>query len=107
MTRSLREEARKAASILLEAVTPKDSYTSEHALKVDHLSRLVGVNLGLSEQQLETLELGALLHDLGKIGVPDAILEKPGPLTEEEWAAVKRPPGVGAQLIEPLEILSR
>lgn len=105
MTRSLRKEARKAASILLEAVTPKDSYTSEHALEVARLSRFVGVNLGLSEQQLETLELGALLHDLGKIGVPDAILEKLGPLTEEEWAAVKRHPDIGARMIEPIDAL--
>ena len=47
------------------------------------------------------------MHDLGKIGVADEILAKPGPLTEEEWAAVKLHPQIGAQMIEPLEILSR
>jgi putative two-component system response regulator len=49
---------------------------------------------------------GALLHDLGKLSVADAILEKLGPLTDEEWKVVKRHPEVGAQMIEPLEVLS-
>jgi HD-GYP domain-containing protein (c-di-GMP phosphodiesterase class II) len=52
------------------------------------------------------LVLGALLHDLGKLAVSDAILEKPGPLTEEEWAVVKRHSDVGARMIEPIEVLS-
>jgi putative nucleotidyltransferase with HDIG domain len=101
------EEARKLTSILVDAATPKDGYTAEHAVEVARLSRLVGVDLGLSEEELEWLVHGALLHDLGKLGVPDAILEKPGTLTEEEWKVIKRHPEVGAQMIEPLEILSR
>jgi HD-GYP domain-containing protein (c-di-GMP phosphodiesterase class II) len=52
------------------------------------------------------LVLGALLHDIGKLAVSDAILEKPGPLTEEEWAVVKRHSDVGARMIEPIEVLS-
>src|SRR5919112_608443 len=101
------EEARKVTSILVDAVTPKDGYTAEHALEVARLSRLVGMDLGLTEEELEWLVHGALLHDLGKIGVADEILEKLGPLTQEEWALVKRHPEVGARMIEPLEILSR
>jgi HD-GYP domain-containing protein (c-di-GMP phosphodiesterase class II) len=101
------EEARKVTSILVDATTPKDHYTSDHALQVARLSWLVGVELGLSEEELEWLVHGALLlHDLGKIGVADAILEKLGPLTEEEWRVVKRHPDVGARMIEPLECLS-
>jgi len=99
------EEAHKVASILVEAVTPKDGYTSEHASQVSHLSQLVGVELDLTEGEIETLVLGALLHDLGKLGVPDAVLEKPGPLTEEEWAVVKRHTDIGARMIEPIEVL--
>jgi putative nucleotidyltransferase with HDIG domain len=100
------EEARKVTSILVDAVTPKDGYTADHALEVARLSRLVGMDLGLSEEELEWLVHGALLHDLGKLGVADEILEKPGTLTEEEWALIKRHPEVGARMIEPLEVLS-
>jgi HD-GYP domain-containing protein (c-di-GMP phosphodiesterase class II) len=100
------EEARKVTSILVDATTPKDHYTPDHALEVARLSRLVGVELGLNEEQLEWLVHGALLHDLGKLGVADSILEKLGPLTEEEWAVIKRHPEIGALMIEPLESLS-
>jgi HD-GYP domain-containing protein (c-di-GMP phosphodiesterase class II) len=99
------EEARKVTSILVDAATPKDGYTAEHAVEVARLSRLIGMDLGLSEEELEWLVHGALLHDLGKLGVAEQILEKPGPLTEEEWAAVKRHPEIGARMIEPIEIL--
>src|SRR5215216_4831098 len=100
------EEARKVTSILVDATTPKDHYTADHALEVARLSWLVGMELGLDEEELEWLVHGALLHDVGKIGVADAILEKLGPLTEEEWALIKRHPEVGARMIEPLESLS-
>ena len=101
------EEARKITSILVDATTPKDGYTADHALEVARLSRLVGMELGMSEDELEWLVHGALLHDLGKLGVPDAILGKPSTLTEEEWALVKCHSEIGARMIEPLEILSR
>jgi HD-GYP domain-containing protein (c-di-GMP phosphodiesterase class II) len=100
------EEARKVTSILVDAITPKDHYTADHALEVARLSWLVGMKLGLSEEELEWLVHGALLHDVGKLSVADAILEKLGPLTEEEWKVVKRHPDVGARMIEPLESLS-
>jgi HD-GYP domain-containing protein (c-di-GMP phosphodiesterase class II) len=101
------EEARKVTSILVDATTPKDGYTADHAAKVARLSRLVGMDLGMNEDELEWLVHGALLHDLGKLGVADSILGKPGPLTEEEWKAVKRHSEIGARMIETLEILSR
>ena len=94
--------------VLLEKSVPpttKDSYTAEHAAEVARLSRLVGLDLGFNEEGLEWLVHGALLHDLGKISVAEEILGKPGPLTEEEWAAVKRHPQIGARMIEPIEPL--
>jgi putative nucleotidyltransferase with HDIG domain len=100
------EEARKVTSILVDAITPKDHYTADHALQVARLSWLVGRELGLNEEELEWLVHGALLHDVGKISVADEILEKLGPLTEVEWKVVKRHPDVGARMIEPLEVLS-
>ena len=101
------EEARKVTSILVDAATPKDGYSTDHALQVARLSWLVGMELGMNEEELEWLVHGALLHDLGKLGVSDAILEKLGPLTEEEWKVVKRHPEVGARMIEPLESLRK
>ena len=65
------------------------------------------MELGMNEDELEWLMHGALLHDLGKLGVADEILGKPGTLTEEEWALVKCHSEIGARMIEPLEILSR
>jgi len=100
------EEARKVTSILVDAVSPKDGYTADHAVEVARFSRQVGMDLGINEEELEWLVHGALLHDLGKLGVADAILENPGSLTEEEWAVIKRHPDVGARMIEPLEDLS-
>jgi HD-GYP domain-containing protein (c-di-GMP phosphodiesterase class II) len=101
------EEARRVTAILLDAATPKDGYTAEHAVEVARLSRLVGIDLGFNKEELEVLVQGALLHDLGKLGVADAILRKPDDvLTEEEWAAVKRHPEIGAQMIEPIVPLS-
>jgi HD-GYP domain-containing protein (c-di-GMP phosphodiesterase class II) len=89
----------------LPPATTKDGYTTEHAAEVARLSRMVGLHLGFDKEGLEWLVDGALLHDLGKIGVADEILGKPGPLTEEEWVAVKRHPEVGARMIEPIEPL--
>jgi hypothetical protein len=82
------------------------SSTAEHAVEVARLSGLVGMDLGLEGEELEWLVHGALLHDLGKLGVADEILQKPGPLMEEEWEAVRRHPQLGAQMIEALEPLS-
>jgi HD-GYP domain-containing protein (c-di-GMP phosphodiesterase class II) len=101
------EEARKVTSILVDATTSKDGFSTDHALEVARLSRLVGMELGMNEEELEWLVHGALLHDLGKLGVADEILGKPSTLTEEEWALVKRHSEIGARMIEPLEILSR
>jgi putative nucleotidyltransferase with HDIG domain len=101
------EEARKVAASLVEVVTPRDGYFIEHALAVAELSRRVGAEFDLSEEVLEALALGALLHDLGKLGVPEAVREKSGPLTQQEWEVIKRHPDIGARMIEQIWCLRR
>ena len=72
-----------------------------HALHVAALSVRVGTAIGLRPPELGTLELAAKLHDVGKLTVPRSILAKPGPLDDEEWAAMRRHPGEGARLLAP------
>jgi putative nucleotidyltransferase with HDIG domain len=86
--------------LLAEAATTSMSYYSDHPLAVANLSRAVGVELGLSEEALEILVLGALLHDVGKLGVPEAVLQKGGPLTPQEKELIERHADIGASMIE-------
>ena len=72
-----------------------------HALHVAALSIRIGTALGLRPPELETLELAAKLHDVGKLTIPPSILAKPGPLNDEEWAAMRRHPAEGARLVAP------
>ena len=70
------------------------------------MSLVVGRAMGLEEERLKTLELGALFHDIGKIGIPSDILRKPGPLTDEEFEIVKEHPELGEKILAPIERLS-
>ncbi len=101
------EEARTVAWALLEAATPADGYIVDHAVAVADLSRLVGAEMGLGEGALEALALGGLLHDLGKLGVAGAILQKVGPLAGWEARLVEGHPDIGARMVEPLGCLRR
>ena len=82
---------------LVTAVDNKDRYTRRHSEDVMHYSLQIAQALGLGADAQRTIEVAALLHDVGKIGVPDAILRKPGRLTEEDFEAIKQHPtdGVG------------
>jgi len=86
------------------AVDAKDSYTSGHSDRVSYYSVLIGKEMGLSEEELDILKQGALFHDIGKIGIPDAILQKPGKLTDEEYDDIKNHPSIGAKIIGPAKI---
>jgi len=88
---------------LTSLIDLKDHYTEGHSRNVGELSRGFAEHLGLPRSQVEEIALAALLHDIGKIGIPDTILKKPGPLTEAEFAKVKRHAGLGASAIEPIE----
>ena len=86
------------------AVEAKDPYTRGHSDRVADFSVLIGKHLGLSESDLNTLRIGGLFHDIGKIGVPDSILKKEAKLTDEEYAEIKKHPSVGAHILSTATI---
>jgi len=90
---------------LANAVDVRDAYTHDHSQRISVLTRETGVEMGMNNEQLEILQWGSLLHDIGKIGVPDHILLKPGELTPEEYEVIKKHPIVGASIIEPVKKL--
>ncbi len=82
----------------------RDDDTGHHVIRVGRFARVAGEELGLDERTLDELEQAAKLHDVGKIGIPDAILLKPGKLTEEEFLVIQKHCGIGKKIIEPLSI---
>ena len=91
---------------LATALDARDPYTSGHSERVAALSVAIGRKMQLPETDIETLRLGALLHDIGKIGVSDTVLRKPGTLTPDEFEQIKRHPLLGARILKPLRFLS-
>jgi HD-GYP domain-containing protein (c-di-GMP phosphodiesterase class II) len=89
---------------LLEA---KDAYTHGHSERVRNYSVMAGLKLGFPMKDVETLRLGAALHDLGKIGVNDAVLNKVERLTSDEWELIKRHPVIGYDVLSPTQFLSQ
>jgi diguanylate cyclase (GGDEF)-like protein len=87
---------------LANALEAKDEYTSSHARWITDMSLEVGKELGLAPNELKHLELGALFHDIGKIGIPHSILLKPGPLSQVEWQVIKTHPEVGERILAPI-----
>jgi diguanylate cyclase (GGDEF)-like protein len=92
---------------LANALEANDEYTSSHARWITDMALTVGRELGMDPKALKRLELGALFHDIGKIGVPEAILGKPGPLSDEEWKVVRLHPELGARILAPIERLEQ
>jgi diguanylate cyclase (GGDEF)-like protein len=90
---------------LANALETMDEETSSHARWICDMALLVGEELGLDPEQLKRVELGALFHDIGKIGVPPSILTKPGPLTHEERSLIERHPELGERILAPIEQL--
>jgi HD-GYP domain-containing protein (c-di-GMP phosphodiesterase class II)/putative methionine-R-sulfoxide reductase with GAF domain len=91
---------------LANALEAKDEYTSSHARWITDASLEVGRLLGMDARSLKRLELGALFHDIGKIGIPSDILLKPGPLNDEEWEIIKLHPELGERILAPITRLS-
>ena len=85
-------------------VEAKDTYTRGHSDRVSEYSVLIGEKLGLPEAQIKTLRIGGLFHDIGKIGIPDSILLKPGKLTDDEYSEIKNHPSIGAHILGSAKI---
>jgi HD-GYP domain-containing protein (c-di-GMP phosphodiesterase class II) len=84
---------------LTSAVDAKDAYTCGHSERVAVLSKIIAQEAGLSEQQVERIYMAGILHDVGKIGVPESVLQKPGRLTAEEFEQMKKHPAIGARIL--------
>ena len=95
-----------AVRALAAALDARDPYTAGHSERVSRFSVAMGEELGLDAQSIETLRLGALLHDIGKIGVPDEVLRKPGILSAAEFESIKTHPTAGARILRSIAFLA-
>jgi putative two-component system response regulator len=102
---SLEDSYRSTLKALTAALETRDSETHGHSERVVTYSLRLGREYGLSSEAMKSLEFGALLHDIGKIGVPDSILRKPAKLTEEEWVRMREHPVHGQQILRGIEFL--
>jgi len=102
---SLEAAYRSTLKALTAALETRDSETHGHSERVVSYSLRLGREYGLSPEEMKALEFGALLHDIGKIGVPDSILRKPAKLTEEEWVRMREHPVHGQQILRGIEFL--
>lgn len=88
---------------LANAVDAKSPWTAGHSWRVTTVALNIGREMGLSETELETLQKGGLFHDIGKIGVPETILDKQGKLTDAEYATIRKHPEIGAEIMGPIQ----
>ncbi len=95
-----------AIRALAMALDARDPYTAGHSERVSVLSVAIGRSLRLRDEEIEVIRLGALLHDIGKIGVPDAVLLKPTALTPAEFDIIKQHPGAGARILQSVPFLA-
>ncbi|HEX9919656.1 MAG TPA: HD domain-containing phosphohydrolase [Pyrinomonadaceae bacterium] len=102
---SLEDAYRTTLKALAAALETRDTDTHGHSERVVSFSLRLGRELKLDEEGLRALEFGALLHDIGKIGIPDMILRKPAALTEEEWRTMRQHPMLGQQILRGIEFL--
>ena len=101
--RILKKTHLDSVKVLVEAIDAKDPYTRGHSDRVTRMSLKIAFQLGFAEDRLESLEYGALLHDIGKIGIKDEVLLKPGTLDSEEYQYIQEHPLIGIKIIEGLD----
>ena len=104
-TRELQSTYEGTVIALAAMIEGKDTSTLRHLFRVQEFCRLLARTMGLPDKRLRQLELGSMLHDIGKYAVPDAILLKPGPLTDEEWVEMRRHPDYGRDFVKNIPFL--
>lgn len=102
---TLKNVQREFLLSLAAMIDAKSPYTRAHSERVSAYARAFGQRLGVSARELKIVTTGGRLHDLGKIGVPDSIINKPGRLDDDEWQAVRRHPEVGAEMLQPIAMM--
>ena len=105
MSQQSKSDLLATITVLIKLIEMKDPYTEGHSEKVSMWSEIVARNLGLNKKEQEEIKLAARLHDIGKISIPDRILNKPGRLNKEEYAEVKKHPGLGADILSNIDRL--
>ncbi len=100
LTAKLKNVYFESARTLVAAVEAKDVYTCHHSVTVAQIAAAIAQRMGLHGQQIDSIKMAATLHDIGKIGIPDHVLTKNGPLTDEEFALIKQHPTIGASILE-------
>lgn len=98
-TVELREANMEAIYMLAVASDAKDEDTGAHVRRIEHYSRLLGIELGMSAKEAEQMAYSSILHDVGKIHVPDEVLRKPGPLTDDEWVIMRHHTIAGERIL--------
>jgi len=98
----LRETFESSIAAVASAVEARDGYTDQHCRRLAAFSSLMGVRLGMNDEEIRAMELGALLHDVGKIGIPDSVLNKPGRLSGDERREMEKHPEIGAGIVAPV-----
>lgn len=101
--RTLKKSHLDSVKVLAEAIDAKDPYTRGHSDRVKRMSLAIAKKMGFSEERLENLEYGALLHDIGKIGIKDEVLQKQAPLSSEEYQYIQEHPLIGVKIVEGVE----
>ncbi len=102
MVRHLQHTALETVCSLVNAIDAKDNYTASHSERVGGYALLLGKTVGLTKSQLQALEWAGLLHDIGKIGVPETVLNKPGRFDESEWVQMRKHPQIGHDVLRPV-----
>jgi len=105
LLKDLRESYEATLDAMVSAIESRDCETKHHCRRVQVYAVMLAQRLGVSPEQLVDISYGALLHDVGKIGVPDSILLKPGKLTEDEWGVMRRHTVIGHQMISKIKFL--
>lgn len=103
----LQESYDQTLAALCAALDVRDRETEGHSRRVAELACAIAREMELPEEEVTHLYRGGLLHDVGKIGIPDAVLHKPGPLTDEEWELMRQHPLLGAHILQGIDFLAR